>query len=362
MAKTALAKVRPMNVHVAPQSSAEKAFRALAGLPGSAREIAPGIQPTPRHDLIFHGGKTIANLKFKNFYVGGSSSWERSDIQSIDRALAAAMADRNLNNVMAQYFSQPISTTALASEILPDSPPAVVSQTDVENMVRSLHSQGKLAGPDPGSTVFNFLLPSGTVLNTDTTSAAGHEARRPPAQARQRPVVPQDEDDSLNGLGGYHGSVHIASGSGGQETIYYAVGVYSEKLADGTTNGIPVWPQPWKNVVATFYHELNEARTDADVADAIAAGNDPQAVKFLGWTSQEGEECGDFPVAEANPLTLVFQEIPLTDGSGTVPVQFQYSNAVHGPEGPIPEPHKLQASSPKHHHHGHGSSASMRTS
>jgi len=26
--------------------------------------------------------------------------------------------------------------------------------------------------------------------------------------------------------------------------------------------------------------------------------------------------------------------VPLTDGSGTVPVQFQYSDAVHGPEGP----------------------------
>jgi hypothetical protein len=35
------------------------------------------------------------------------------------------------------------------------------------------------------------------------------------------------------------------------------------------------------------------------------------------------------------------REVPLADGSGTVPVQFQYSNAVHGPEGPIPEPHRL---------------------
>ncbi len=33
------------------------------------------------------------------------------------------------------------------------------------------------------------------------------------------------------------------------------------------------------------------------------------------------------------------QEVPLTDGSNSVPVQFQYSNAVHGPEGPIPAPY-----------------------
>src|SRR5579864_5417008 len=103
----------------------------------------------------------------------------------------------------------------------------------------------------------------------------------------------------------------------------------------------PVFDQAWKNVVATFYHELNEARTDPDVEDAIRAGNDPNAVKFLGWTSQQGEECGDFPVFEANPLTEVFQEVPVTDGSRTVPVQFQYSDAVHGPEGPVGKPEVL---------------------
>ncbi len=357
MAKTAHANTRPMNVHVAPHSSAEKAFRAMAGLPGQAGQIAPGVAPTPSHDLHFHGGKTIANLKFKNFYIGGTTSWQPSDIQAIDRALGAAMSDQDLNNVMAQYFSQPISTTSLASEVLPGAPPAVVSQTDVENIARDLYGKNKLAAFDLASTLFNFLLPSGTVLNTDTT-AANEASPKLQAQAKRRPAIPQDEDDSLNGLGGYHGSVHIAAGGGGQDTVYYAVGVYSEKLADGTTNGIPVWPDAWKNVVATFYHELNEARTDADVEDAIAAGNDPNAIKFLGWTSTQGEECGDFPVAEANPLTEVFREVPLTSGAGTVPVQFQYSNAVHGPEGPIAQPHKPVAHSPKHHGTGHGSSAS----
>ena len=40
---------------------------------------------------------------------------------------------------------------------------------------------------------------------------------------------------------------------------------------------------------------------------------------------------------EANPLTLVFQEVPVA-GGGTAPVQFQYSNYVHGPEGPVATP------------------------
>jgi hypothetical protein len=111
--------------------------------------------------------------------------------------------------------------------------------------------------------------------------------------------------------------------------------VFSEQLPDGTVNGIPAFDAPWKNVVATFYHELNEARTDADVEEANHTGD----VSQVGWTSRQGEECGDFPVFEAKPLSQVFQEVPLTKGGGTVPVQFQYSNAVHGPEGPIKKPH-----------------------
>ncbi len=132
-------------------------------------------------------------------------------------------------------------------------------------------------------------------------------------------------------VGNDRGSIHANGGT----TVYYAVGVYSDVRPDGTENGIVVFDQPWKNVVATFYHELNEARTDSDVEDAIRAGNDPKGVKFLGWTSKEGEECGDFPVFEAgNNLSLVFKEVPLAAGGKTVPVQFQYSDNVHGPEGP----------------------------
>jgi hypothetical protein len=62
----------------------------------------------------------------------------------------------------------------------------------------------------------------------------------------------------------------------------------------------------------------------------------------LGWTSDDGQEIGDYPIAEAKQLLQVFQEVPLADGSGTVPVQFVYSNAVHGPEGPIDYPHGME--------------------
>ena len=339
--------VRPMNVYVARGSLAEKTKRSLAGLPGGQppepEVIAPGLHPTPAHDLHFHGGKTIGNLNFTNFYVGSPGSWNQNDIQSIDTALAAAMSDQDLNNVMMQYFhKQPISSTFIPSHVLPGSAPSIVSQGDVENLVQQLNTQGQLTTFDLTSTVFNFMLPSGTVLNDNASpsqSIAGAGQAHQQADVRRSPVPAEDEVDSLHGLGGYHGSIHVTDNVGTAHTIYYAVGVFSETRQDGTTNGIPVFDAPWKNVVATFYHELNEARTDADVEDAIKAGNDPTATKFLGWTSRQGEECGDFPVFEANPLTLVFQEVSLTTGNGKVPIQFQYSNAVHGPEGPIPNPH-----------------------
>jgi len=336
---------RPMNVAVARGSKAEKHFLAMAALPGvqakviaptgaQATAIAPGFPATPEHNLINHGGQTIQDLVFTNFYVGGNSSWKQTDIDKIDQSLAAAMSDSGLNNVMMQYFkNQRITTTFKSSHILPGIKPAEFSQGDVEKLVKSLFQQGALAGFDFTSSVFNFLLPSGTVL---TTNPAPTAAISPTGNATAIPV--ETEDSSLQGLGGYHGSVHVS----GKITIYYSVGVFSEKLSDGTENGIVSFDEPWKNVVATFFHELNEARTDPDVEDAIRAGNSPNATKFLGWTSQQGEECGDFPMTEAGfNLSLVMKEVNLSNGSGTVPVQFQYSNAVQGPEGPIANPHVL---------------------
>ena len=329
---------RPMNVYVRRGSKAEATFRKRTGSP-IPKAIAPGIPPSPDHDLKYQGGKTLQNLRFMNFYVGGDA-WVGGDIAKIDKALSEAMSDQDLNNVMVQYFPGPITSSFDGSQPLPDAAPVVMSQGDVEQLAKTLYAGGKLTGHDLTSTVFNFMLPPGTVLNTDTTVTGGGQqvaaaAKKRVAAVNTHIVVPQDDADSLNGLGGYHGSVHVS----GTDTVYYAVGVYSQTEADGTVNGIPVFDQPWKNVVATFYHELNEARTDADVEDAIRAGNDPNANSFLGWVSDQGEEIGDFPVSEAGGnLAEVFREVELTDNSGTVPVQFMYSDAVHGPEGPIAKP------------------------
>src|ERR1043165_243483 len=149
MPKTNAVQICPMNVTLRQRSKAEKVFRAKAVMPRkageSARAIAPGLHATPAHDLKFHGGKTIADLTFTNFYVGGSKAWKKSDRDSIDKALAAAMADPHLNNVLAQYFTKKIASTFKKSSILPGTRPAVVSQGDIETLVRSLHVAGKLA-------------------------------------------------------------------------------------------------------------------------------------------------------------------------------------------------------------------------
>jgi hypothetical protein len=190
--------------------------------------------------------------------------------------------------------------------------------------VQQLHGEGALGTADPANSVINIMLPPGIVLSDDFSPGFQPPAGQEEATARRKRTVlridADDAADSKHGLGGYHGSIHLSDGT----EIFYAVGVYSEG-----DNGIVAFDQPWKNVVATFYHELNEARTDPDVEDVNATGSD----KLLGWYSQTGQgEIGDLPInASGGDLSLVFQEVALSDGSGTVPIQLMWSNKDDGP-------------------------------
>jgi hypothetical protein len=317
-----------MYVFARAGSKAESVARRVAAreavprraLPPEAEVIAPGFKPQKKLNLHDQGGKIIPDLVYTNFFVGGAGAWDSQDIQNIDQNLSKAMSDPHLNNVMAQYFrGSQVTTTFRPSSILPGPPPDTISQPEVEQLLASLFNAGKLNGFDFGKTVFNFMLPKGTVLTIDDGS--GDEGPRGRSQARGGET--DEKASSLEGLGGFHGSIHQ-----GDTTIYYAVGVFS----DGD-NGIVAFDQPWKNVVATFYHELNEARTDADVEDNRVA-----------WVNNErpGEEIGDIPMTLAGAnLGKVMVEVPLADGSGTVPIQLMWSDAVAGPEGPIENPHPL---------------------
>ena len=142
---------RPMNIYVRRGSRAEEKYRAVGGVPGlEPEQRVPGIPSTPAHDLLFHGGRTIPDLTFASFYVG-ADAWQHSDIQNIDRALAAAMGEPSLNNVMAQYFSRPPTSAFKPSEKLPGPAPARMSQGDVEGLVSDLFGRGKFDGFDHGA-------------------------------------------------------------------------------------------------------------------------------------------------------------------------------------------------------------------
>jgi hypothetical protein len=227
---------------------------------------------------------------------------------------------------MQQYFpaGNPISTTFLGSAKVPGPVKATFTRDSVNPALQSLLNNGSLSGVDFDTTVICLFLPPGIILTTDAAGGVG----KLKAKGKQLKLKGDDDaDSSTQGLGGYHGSCHI-----GQTRIYFAVGVYSQFIGQ-TSNGIPVWPDPWKNVVATFYHELNEARTDADVEEAIRTNNN----KLLGWyaNASGGGEVGDIPMNEAGQnLNLVMVEVPLANGS-TAPIQLMWSNKVHGPQGPF---------------------------
>jgi hypothetical protein len=313
MPTPAYALPQPMRVQARMNSAVERKYYAKSALPvawAMPKAIAPGISPAPLEDLIFHGGKIVAQMEFQNIYLGGAASWKTSDVTSIDAAIKLAMQDRRLNNVMVQYFHDATLTCDMReSFIVDEAKPATLDEPDVQAAVTSLYDNGLIKKTDLDSAVFNLILPPKTVLKLDGSS-------------------------SMNGLGGYHGSLHIKRG-GKNITLYYSANVYSEILDNGREHGIAVFNKPWKNVVGTLYHEINEFRTDADVNDAIQHNSND----FLGWTSRSGREVGDQPIFAATNLNQVFKEVKASSSNKRIPVQFMYSNAVHGAEGPISAPH-----------------------
>lgn len=325
--------IRTINATLGRGTHAERVYRARAATSPelastlSRRALARGFEPTREHDLLYFGGRIIPHLTVETVYLGGGA-WSASDRENIDLAMEVSLTDPGLENVMAQYFGDGPSTVRFRpSRLALSKARKVYTAKSVRALARSWASTAD--GLDLESTLALFLLPPGALLTDD--GAPAHTA------VKFNPALEEEEAvSSLEGLGGYHGSVHLRDG----RTVYYAVCAYSDTATLGRANGIPVWPEGWKNVVATAYHEINEARTDPDVEDAIAAGDTEEATRFIGWMSNQGEECGDFPVFAADPLTEAFVEVPVAHAVGTVPIQLQYSNAVHGPEGPIANPHR----------------------
>ena len=302
----------PMRVQVERGSDAErehyqraKRYSEKLELELELEALARGVEPSPVDDLIERGGKTVAEMGYQNVYLGHSGDFAAGDIENIDDAIRRAMQSPRLDNVLRQYFNgNAISCDALEGFVLEAEGPESIDEPGVQATVIELFERGLLHASDHDRTVFNLVLAPGTVLRLDDST-------------------------SKRGLGGYHGSVHFVH-EGQRMTLYYSVNVYSERLVDGTRNGIIAFDASWKNVVGTLYHELCEFRTDPDVSDAIREND----LRFIGWNSRFGQEIGDQPIS-ANALSQVFREVMLEPGPTATPVQFMYSNLAHGAEGPV---------------------------
>jgi hypothetical protein len=319
---------RKLNVVLGPGSASHRAThtpapKASGKAPGA--ELAAGFEPQPDWNLKAMGGRTISDLVFVNRYVGKAGAWPDEEVMSaIDHNLEAAMTDDALQSVIAQYYNQPITSRMLPSALHEGHIHHTIYKDTAEQLAAQLYGEGILGDEKPANCIINMMLPKGVVLSDDFSPGFQPPAGAEAQHARRRAGTIKLEDDdaasSKQGLGGYHGSIHPHGGT----TVYYAVGVYSEGH-----NGIAAFDAPWKSVVATFYHELNEARTDPDVEDVNATGNDG----LLSWYSPTGQgEIGDLPInACGGDLGLVFKEVPLANGAGVVPIQLMWSNHSDGP-------------------------------
>ncbi len=296
----------PYRVATKPGSNAKRASRArIAGNTAIASAIpadplAPeAAKPIARRGVHYRGGKTMKEMAYVNLYLGGEEHWKQSDVLKIDDNIKAAMTDANLNAVLKQYFNgQAVKTVPLSSHPLLGEMTKTLTRADIHQTLRSLHAQGYLDDFDLDVTVFNILCPSGIVLSDDVKDV-----------------------DSLNGLAGYHGSIKADL-----DSVYYTVIAASETRPDGTENGIAVFADTWKNVVAMLYHQMQEVRTNPDAEDVLRQPDDPKMTERLGWVSDSGEEIGDLLLNDAKELSSVITEVPLANGSGTVPIQRIYSN------------------------------------
>lgn len=168
------------------------------------------------------------------------------------------MSDPGLERVIAQYFDGPISSRALPSAYVDGALGKSFFKDQAEALVQRLFGDGVLGDVAPASTVVCLMLPPGVVLVDGNSDGEQREA------PHARSVFSRRRAGRLKARTGRLPRFRPVLGT----TVYYAVSVYS----DGD-NGIVAFDEPWKSVVATFYHELCEARTDPDVEDVMRTGD-----------------------------------------------------------------------------------------
>ena len=284
--------------------------------------IAPGFEPSPKHNMKYYGGHTITDMLSVLIFVG-SQDWDEKEARLLEKNINLVMTDDILNNVVNQYFDKPVTYTQFPIMDLSGPVPEKFTRHSIQDVLEDIYPE--IEGMDFKNTVFNLLLPPGVVLTSrgmpDGPQYSGEDPHafieRHGAEGHEQVLTSED------GLGGYHGSAIIDG-----NVIYYTVCVYSEKTKDGVRRGMPYWEDSWKNVASVLYHELQEARTSPDIEESIRHDDD----SMLGWYNEKGGEVADYVMRLAGRhLGLGMREV-VVEPDSVSPIQLLWSNRVNGPE------------------------------
>jgi hypothetical protein len=264
---------------------------------------AAGMKCTPQGSgaLQWYGGPTINEITYKIIFVGTiwTSTKLNPAIKYIDSRLCSATQDDRLNLVLHQYFEQGKAVTASAKRpfVLPYPWKSEVGEPEIFNMIQSLAQ----TDPDfPSSDIdlrnfaYLFVLPPGTILNGPSNLL--------------------NQENSLEGLGGYHDWYLMPNGSK-VSRVYFGAVVW----ADGQNGAaVPDW-DPCDNVCAGLYHELAEIRLNPNI-------DDPNVCDW-GWVSEDGAEICDLVIDSVLPnIKAAFRLWQLDLKRPVEPVQLLWTN------------------------------------
>ncbi len=223
-----------------------------------------GRPPSTPH-LVYWGGRVLTQPKVVNVFIG--DYWKtpagEGDAAHMN-GFAASFGKSAMFDLLSPQYG--VGRPDFGGSVVVPGTPARMTKEDIEAAVKNALAAGGL--PTDPETVYSVQLPPNTVLAEGTT-------------------------DSTQGLGGFHGSYLDAN----NKPVYYCAIAYAD--AEGK-NGINFSPNPRDNNTITLSHELVEAITDPDVAQA-------KEYSDLGYMDPRGGEIGDLAVNDGGlPLNEAF--------------------------------------------------------
>jgi hypothetical protein len=261
--------------------------------------------PTTGMNLVNHGGPVMRG-QVVHVYVG-DTFWHGTEGQrqlaQLEPAFKAIVEDAQLSSVAAQYGSG-AGTTVQSSYIVPGLNPTKLTDKQVQSLIANEVKAGRIqVGPHLPELYVALHQAPGIIISDGTT-------------------------ESTQQMNGYHSHVDLP-----QQRVYYGQDVGAD-----AKNGFQITGDPVKDREATFFHELNEFRTDGNVPDQLTYYDDVTPLVRSDGTPvlQHGQplvglgEIGDgaIDVSGLQGLPIGVVVAPFTTQSGlTVMCQKLWSNA-----------------------------------